>query len=349
MTEVIAEAAPGAIPGILSGPSFADDVARGLPTAVTLATKDEALAAAWAQALGSSTFRPYHTSDVRGVEIGGAAKNVLAIAAGIVTGKQLGASAQAALTTRAFSELLRLGRACGARSETLAGLSGLGDLILSCTSVQSRNFSLGVALGRGESAPRDKLAEGEFTAPVLIELAASKNVELPVSKAVAAILGGATTSRRGHRKPADAALQGGGMIMAYWLVKSEPSSWSWDQQVAKGAKGEAWTGVRNFTARQNLVKMKKGDRAFFYHSNEGKDIVGIAEIIREAYPDPSDASGKFVCVDIKADKPLKTPVTMAAIKADKRLSEMALVKYSRLSVQPVTPEEWKIVCKMGGM
>ena len=105
--------------------------------------------------------------------------------------------------------------------------------------------------------------------------------------------------------------------MAYWLVKSEPSSWSWDQQVAKGAKGEAWTGVRNFTARQNLVKMKKGDRAFFYHSNEGKEIVGIAEIIKEAYPDPTDKTGKFVCVDIKADKPLKTPVTMAAIKADK--------------------------------
>jgi predicted RNA-binding protein with PUA-like domain len=138
-------------------------------------------------------------------------------------------------------------------------------------------------------------------------------------------------------------------VMNYWLVKSEPSSWSWDQQVAKGAKGEAWTGVRNFTARQNLVKMKKGDRAFYYHSNEGKDIVGIAEIIKEAYPDPTDKTGKFVCVDIKADKPLKTPVTMAAIKADKRLADMALVKYSRLSVQPVTAEEWKIVCKMGGV
>ena len=136
--------------------------------------------------------------------------------------------------------------------------------------------------------------------------------------------------------------------MAYWLVKSEPSSWSWDQQVAKGAKGEAWTGVRNFTARQNLVKMKKGDRAFFYHSNEGKEIVGIAEVIKEAYPDPTDKTGKFVCVDIKADKPLKTPVTMAAIKADKRLADMALVKYSRLSVQPVTADEWKMVCKMGG-
>jgi predicted RNA-binding protein with PUA-like domain len=95
--------------------------------------------------------------------------------------------------------------------------------------------------------------------------------------------------------------------------------------------------------------MKKGDRAFFYHSNEGKEIVGIAEIIKEAYPDPTDKTGKFVCVDIKADKPLKTPVTIAAIKADERLADMALVKYSRLSVQPVTPDEWKIVCKMGGM
>jgi glycerol-3-phosphate dehydrogenase (NAD(P)+) len=193
MTEVIAEAAPNAVPAILSGPSFASDVARGLPTAVTLATKDEALANALVQALGSSSFRPYHTSDVRGVEIGGAAKNVLAIAAGIVVGKQLGASAQAALTTRGFSELVRLGRACGARTETMSGLSGLGDLILTCASPQSRNFSLGIALGRGERPARDKLAEGEFTAPVLIELAASKNVDMPVSNAVAAILSGETT------------------------------------------------------------------------------------------------------------------------------------------------------------
>jgi len=193
MTEVIAEAAPEAAPAILSGPSFADDVARGLPTAVTLAAKDEALASALVQVLGSSTFRPYHTSDVRGVEIGGAAKNVLAIAAGIVEGRKLGASALAALTTRGFSELARLGRACGARGETLAGLSGLGDLVLSCSSLQSRNFALGIALGRGEPKPQGKLAEGEFTAPVLIELAASQNVDMPVSKAVAAILSGKVT------------------------------------------------------------------------------------------------------------------------------------------------------------
>jgi glycerol-3-phosphate dehydrogenase (NAD(P)+) len=193
MTEVIAATAPDATPAILSGPGFADDVARGLPTAVTLAAKDEQLAAALVQALGSATFRPYHTTDIRGVEIGGAAKNVLAIAAGIAVGRQLGASALAALTTRGFSELMRLGHACGARSETMAGLSGLGDLILTCSNPQSRNFALGIALGRGEPKPVGKLAEGEFTAPVLVELALSENVELPVSSAVAAILRGAVT------------------------------------------------------------------------------------------------------------------------------------------------------------
>jgi len=193
MTEVISETAPVALPAILSGPGFAEDVVRGLPTAVTLAAKDEQLAGTLVQALGSASFRPYHTTDVRGVEIGGAAKNVLAIAAGIVVGRKLGASAQAALTTRGFSELVRLGRACGARSETMAGLSGLGDLILSCSSPQSRNFALGIALGRGEARPRDRLAEGEFTAPVLIELAASQDVDMPVSNAVAAILRGAVT------------------------------------------------------------------------------------------------------------------------------------------------------------
>jgi glycerol-3-phosphate dehydrogenase (NAD(P)+) len=195
MTEVIAETAPAALPAILSGPSFAQDVARGLPTAVTLAAKDEQLSRALVQALGSSTFRPYHTTDIRGVEIGGAAKNVLAIAAGIVIGRKLGASAQAALTTRGFSELVRLGRACGARGETMAGLSGLGDLILTCASPQSRNLALGIALGRGEARPPG-LAEGEFTAPVLIELAASQNVDMPVSNAVAAILSGAVTIDR---------------------------------------------------------------------------------------------------------------------------------------------------------
>jgi glycerol-3-phosphate dehydrogenase (NAD(P)+) len=193
MTEVVAEAARHAQPAILSGPSFADDVARGLPTAVTLAAKDEALAIGLVRALGSATFRPYHSTDIRGVEIGGAAKNVLAIAAGIVVGRKLGASALAALTTRGFSELARLGRACGARTETLSGLSGLGDLLLSCSTAQSRNFALGIALGRGEAAPAGKLAEGAFTAPVLVELAAARNVDMPVSLAVAAILDGRLT------------------------------------------------------------------------------------------------------------------------------------------------------------
>jgi len=137
--------------------------------------------------------------------------------------------------------------------------------------------------------------------------------------------------------------------MAYWLVKSEPSTWSWANQVDKGAKGEAWTGVRNHAAKLNMMKMKKGDLAFFYHSNEGKEIVGIAEIIREHYPDPTDPTGKFVCVDIKADKPLKHPVTLEAVKAEKKLADMELLRLSRLSVQSVTPAQWKLVCKMGGL
>ena len=126
--------------------------------------------------------------------------------------------------------------------------------------------------------------------------------------------------------------------MSYWLMKSEREAWSWDQQVKSGAKGEAWTGVRNHTAKQNLMSMKKGDRAFFYHSGEDREIVGIVEVVREHYPDPTDKTGKFVVVDIKAVAPVPKPVTLAAIKAEPKLKSMALVKFSRLSVQPVTAE-----------
>jgi len=195
MTEIIAECLPDAVPAILSGPSFAADVARGLPTAVTLAAPDEAVAKMLARSLGSATFRPYHSVDVRGVEIGGAAKNVLAIAAGIVTGRGLGASAAAALTTRGFAELMRFGKAYGAQPETLIGLSGLGDLILTCASPQSRNFSLGLALGQGQTPDQarrsGRLAEGVFTASVLVEMARNRAVEMPVAAAVAAVLDGA--------------------------------------------------------------------------------------------------------------------------------------------------------------
>ena len=192
MSEVIAAAAPQAVPAVLSGPSFASDVAAGLPTAVTLACAD----AAWAQrlgaALGSSTLRLYFSTDVRGVEIGGATKNVLAIAAGIVAGRRLGASAGAALVARGFAELTRFGLACGARAETLTGLSGLGDLILTCSGPQSRNFALGAALGTG-TAGDGKLAEGAFTAGVLMEMSREKGVDMPLSAAVDAVLGGRLT------------------------------------------------------------------------------------------------------------------------------------------------------------
>ena len=135
--------------------------------------------------------------------------------------------------------------------------------------------------------------------------------------------------------------------MAHWLIKSEPSVYGWAQFVKE--KKNSWTGVRNAQAAINLKAMKPGDRCFFYHSNEGKEIVGIAEIAKEHYPDPTDKTGKFVCVDIKADKPLKAPVTLEAIKTEPKLADMELVKLSRLSVQSVTPEQWKLVCKMGGI
>jgi predicted RNA-binding protein with PUA-like domain len=138
--------------------------------------------------------------------------------------------------------------------------------------------------------------------------------------------------------------------MAHWLIKSEPEVWSWEQQVKAGAKGTFWNGVRNHQAKLNLMKMKKGDTCFFYHSNEGKEIVGIAEVIKEAYPDPTAEPGEpWVVVDVKAVKPLKRPVTLVDIKAEPKLADMALVKSSRLSVQPVTGAEWTLVCKMGGV
>ena len=191
VTEIIPELIPQALTAILSGPSFASDVAKGLPAAVTLASADEKLAAELAETLSSPTFRVYHSTDVRGVEIGGAAKNVLAIAGGIVAGRNLGASAQAALITRGFAELARFGRAYGARPDTLMGLSGLGDLILTGSTPQSRNFALGFAIGRGEQpAVGGPLAEGAFTAPVLVELAHKKGVDMPIAETVDALLAG---------------------------------------------------------------------------------------------------------------------------------------------------------------
>jgi predicted RNA-binding protein with PUA-like domain len=139
------------------------------------------------------------------------------------------------------------------------------------------------------------------------------------------------------------------MIMAYWLLKTEPDTFSWDHQVKKGAKGEAWTGVRNFRARGHLKEMKTGDRAFFYHTGDEKRVVGIVEVVRAAYPDPTDPEGKFVCVDVKAVAPVPQPVTLAAIKADGKLKDMVLVNQPRLSVQPVTEAEWQAVCRMGGV
>lgn len=137
--------------------------------------------------------------------------------------------------------------------------------------------------------------------------------------------------------------------MAHWLVKSEPSSWSWDEQVAAGKAGTPWTGVRNHLAKKHLMAMRVGERAFFYHSNEGKAVVGLVEVIRPYYPDHTDASGRFGMVDVRALAPMRQPVTLAAIKEEPRLARMELVVNSRLSVQPVRDDEWALVCAMGGV
>lgn len=193
LSEIAAELLPQNPVAALSGPSFASDVARGLPTAVTVAAHDEALAAELAATLSAPAFRCYSSGDLTGVEVGGALKNVLAIAAGAAAGARLGASAQAALVTRGFVELRRLGAAFGAEPETLMGLSGLGDLILTCGSAQSRNFSFGVALGRGESLEGRPLAEGAATAGIAAQIAREKDIEAPIIDAVDRLLKGGTT------------------------------------------------------------------------------------------------------------------------------------------------------------
>ncbi len=195
MTEVLAETAPRARPAVLSGPSFAEEVARGLPTAVTLAAADEALAETIARAIATPVFRPYVSGDMIGAQAGGAIKNVLAIACGVVEGRALGASARAALITRGFAELTRLAVALGGSGETVAGLCGLGDLVLTCSSLMSRNMSLGAALGRGERledvlAGRLSVAEGVASAPAVAALARRLGVETPICEAVRAILAG---------------------------------------------------------------------------------------------------------------------------------------------------------------
>jgi glycerol-3-phosphate dehydrogenase (NAD(P)+) len=195
MSEVAAEMRPGAPIAVLSGPTFAKEVAAGLPTAVTLACADAQVGAALVERLARPAFRPYLSEDVIGAEIGGAVKNVLAIACGVVAGRGLGQNAAAALIARGFAEMARFGAARGAQGATLAGLSGLGDLVLTCSSTASRNFSLGVGLGRGESAAallahRHTVAEGAATAPVLVEAAWALGVEMPIAEAVCALLAG---------------------------------------------------------------------------------------------------------------------------------------------------------------
>jgi len=195
MTDVLAETIPGAVPAVLSGPSFAIDTAKGLPTAVTLACADETVGADLVEALGTTRFRPYLANDLVGAEIGGAVKNVLAIACGISEGRGLGKSAHAALISRGFAEMTRLALSLGAQRETLSGLCGLGDLVLTCSSPQSRNMSCGLALGRGVSlddilSSRKAVTEGVASAPAVVALAKRHGIEMPICEAVETILKG---------------------------------------------------------------------------------------------------------------------------------------------------------------
>lgn len=197
MSDLLAEVLPGASPAVLSGPSFANEVARNLPAALTLACADQTLGLALIQALGHKNFRLYWTDDVIGTQVGGAVKNVLAIAAGIVDGRRFGANAHAAITTRGFAELARFGAKMGAKFETLTGLSGLGDLILTCSNAQSRNMSLGQALGQGKTleatlGARKSVSEGVHTVAAVMAMADKLGVEMPICKAVKAIITGAS-------------------------------------------------------------------------------------------------------------------------------------------------------------
>jgi glycerol-3-phosphate dehydrogenase (NAD(P)+) len=200
MSDIAAEMHPQAPVAVLSGPTFAAEVAKGLPTAVTLACANERTGRALAERLARPTFRPYASDDVTGAEIGGAVKNVLAIACGVVAGRGLGENARAALIARGFAEMVRYGVARGGRPETLSGLSGLGDLVLTCSSTASRNFSLGVGLGKGERAAAlmqgQTVAEGAFTAPVLQQSAKELGVAMPVVDSVCALLDGSASAAK---------------------------------------------------------------------------------------------------------------------------------------------------------
>ena len=277
MTEIIAECAPQRDAGDPLRPELCRRRgARPADRGDARRARRDAGARRWRRRSARATFRPYHSTDVRGVEIGGAAKNVLAIAAGIVAGRGLGASAAAALTTRGFAELVRFGKAFGAQAGDADGpvrpRRSDPDLLEPAVAqfLVRRRARQRREAGR---APRTaNWPKASSPRRCCWKWRRRTNVDMPIAAAVAARARRQDERRRGDRVAADAAVQGGGLNpMAYWLMKTEPDAWSWDQQVKKGAKGEAWTGVRNHQAKLNLMKMKKGDRAFFYHSNVGKD------------------------------------------------------------------------------
>ena len=310
-TEIAAAAAPRHALAALTGPGFAGEIARGLPTALTPRLRGPRVGRRCRQGLSTRRLRLYLTDDVTGAELGGALKNVVAIACGMVEGAGLGASARAALMTRGFAEMTRLAVAMGARPETLSGLSGLGDLSLTCNSGQSRNFALGRALGAGAARPGGTV-EGVATARAACQLGARAGRRAADRRRGRRRAGRRDHARRRHggaARPAAARGVRGKASMNRWLFKSEAETWSWDDQVARGAAGQEWDGVRNFQARNNMKAMKRGDPGFFYHSGDVKAVVGVVEVIAEAHRDSTSDEPRWECVDIKAVAPFPQPVS----------------------------------------
>ncbi len=345
-TRVIADAVPDARPAILSGPSFAVDIAAGLPTALTIAAEDADRAAALQHALSTGNLRFYRSTDVVGVELGGALKNIVAIAAGVAIGAGLGESARASVITRGYAELRRFAESmgCSSRHAVRAFRVWRSRSDLHVREIPQLRIRVGHRRRTAPCSGRHRRRRGDGAR-------GDGSGEIPRNRhafdANGRGAGIRTTNGRRGRRAALVATPERGMNMRYWLFKSEASTWSWDQQVAKGEAGEQWDGVRNYQARNNMREMKLGDRGLFYHSQDEKAVVGIVEVCAEAHPDSTTEDPRWECVDIKAVKPMPKPVTLAMCKAEPRLSEMVLVNNSRLSVQPVSEDEWKVVCELG--
>ena len=348
---------------MLTGPSFAADIARGLPTALTLATADEATGRDLQHRLATPVLRLYLGTDMTGAELGGALKNVVALAAGMAIGAGFGESARAAIITRGFAEMMRLRhRRRRPPPDALEACPASATSTLTANSEKSRNYLTGLELGRGlplvprphRRGHRHRPRRRPPGRPARHRHAARphRRRASPRARSAWPRPSGELLARPLEGRVADCPAPQAWVstsAMRYWLFKSEPEAWGWDDQVARGDGGQEWDGVRNFQARNHMREMRKGDLGFFYHSGAAKAVVGIVEVTAEAHPDSTADDPSWECVDIRAVRPLPNSVTLATCKADPRLADMVLVNNSRLSVQPVTAEESATVSALGGL